>query len=121
MIKLKTKVRIDEFEYVLVCDYYIPNFHFWHEGVNIGYYGNKRLKYLIEHNPQKLIQLKEQKALTNHLLMVNEKVISKKDELIATMSMQESTKENDSKLPWKKTEEEYLKIELLVLSQFVYA
>ena len=120
MKKLKTEIRINEIDYVLVCDYYIPNSYYFHEGVNIGYYGNKRLKYLIEHNPQKLMQLKEQRALTNHLLMVNKRVLSRKDELIATMSEQKLIKGNDSEMPWDKMREEYLKIELLVLSQIVY-
>ena len=48
---MKDKKSINNIEYVLVGDYYIPDLKLPHEERPIGKYGQMHREYLKEHNP----------------------------------------------------------------------
>ena len=69
---MKGKKSINNIEYVLVGDYYIPDLELPHEERPIGKYGRMYREYLKEHNPMKFHDLVLEGQLWTYLADLNE-------------------------------------------------
>ena len=69
---MKNKKSINNIEYVLVGDYYIPDRKLPHEERPIGKYGRMHREYLKEHNPMKFHDLVLEGQLWTYLADLNE-------------------------------------------------
>lgn len=112
---MKVHVKINGMKYVLVCDYYVPEAPFLYDGKLIGYYGNKRLGYLMNEKPELYLQLKESGKLFKQLVETNSRVIKEKRMLLDRMIGTSEPPLQSSQL-----HEICLQIELHLLSNLIY-
>lgn len=71
--------------YVIVGDYYLPNFELPPPVGDIGFYGRLRRKFLIDHQPALLNQLVVTGKLFEHLARINQQATERRDLLIRQM------------------------------------
>lgn len=69
---MKDKKSINNIEYVLVGDYYIPDLKLPNEERTIGKYGRMHREYLKEHNPMRFNDLVLEGQLWTYLADLNE-------------------------------------------------
>ena len=69
---MENKKNINNIEYVLVGDYYIPDLKLPHEERHIGKYGRMHRGYLKEHNPMMFNDLVLEWQLWTYLADLNE-------------------------------------------------
>ena len=90
---MKDKKNINNIEYVLVGDYYIPNLKPPHEERPIGKYGRMHREYLKEHNPMMFNDLVLEGQLWTYLADLNERAQERLSLIVEQMKVTESVAE----------------------------
>lgn len=90
---MKDKKSINNIEYVLVGDYYIPDLKLPHEERPIGKYGRMHREYLKEHSPMRFNDLVLEGQLWTYLADINEQVQDRLQVIISQMQKAESVTE----------------------------
>ena len=91
---MKDKKSINNMEYVLVGDYYIPNLKLLNEERSIGKYGRMHREYLNEHNPMMFNDLVLEGQLWTYLADLNEQEQKRLQRIVEQMQVSEGvTKE----------------------------
>ena len=90
---MKDKKNINNIEYVLVGDYYIPNLKPPHEERPIGKYGRMHREYLKEHNPMMFNDLVLEGQLWTYLADLNEQAQERLSLIVEQMKVTESVAE----------------------------
>ena len=90
---MKDKKSINNIEYVLVGDYYIPDLKLPHEERPIGKYGRMHREYLRENNPMRFNDLVLSCQLWTYLADINEQTQDKLQIIISQMQKAESVTE----------------------------
>lgn len=90
---MKDKKSIDNIEYVLVGDYYIPDLKLPNEERTIGKYGRMHREYLKEHNPMRFNDLVLEGQLWTYLADLNEQAQERLSLIVKQMKVTESVTE----------------------------
>ena len=90
---MKNKKSINNIEYVLVGDYYIPDLKLPHEERPIGKYGRMHREYLKEHNPMMFNDLVLDGQLWTYLADLNEQAQERLSLIIEQMKVAEGVTE----------------------------
>ena len=90
---MKDKKSINNIEYVLVGDYYIPDLKLPHEERPIGKYGRMHREYLKEHNPMMFNDLVLDGQLWTYLADLNEQAQERLSLIVERMKVTESVTE----------------------------
>ena len=90
---MENKKSIDNMEYVLVGDYYIPDLKLPNEERPIGKYGRMHREYLKEHNPMMFNDLVLEGQLWTYLADLNEQAADRLDLIIRQMMKAEGVTE----------------------------
>ncbi len=90
---MKDKKSINNIEYVLVRDYYIPDLKLPHEERPIGKYGRMHREYLKEHNPMMFNDLVLDGQLWTYLADLNEQAQERLSLIVERMKVTESVTE----------------------------
>ena len=90
---MENKKSINNMEYVLVGDYYIPNLKPPHEERPIGKYGRMHREYLKEHNPMMFNDLVLEGQLWTYLADLNEQAQERLSLIVEQMKVTESVAE----------------------------
>ena len=90
---MKDKKSINNIEYVLVGDYYIPDLKLPHEERAIGKYGRMHREYLKEHNPMMFNDLVLEGQLWTYLADLNEQAQERLSLIVEQMKVTESVAE----------------------------
>ena len=90
---MKDKKNINNIEYVLVGDYYIPNLKPPHEERPIGKYGRMHREYLKEHNPMMFNDLVLEGQFWTYLADLNEQAQERLSLIVEQMKVTESVAE----------------------------
>ena len=90
---MKDKKNINNIEYVLVGDYYIPNLKPPHEERPIGKYGRMHREYLKEHNPMMFNDLVLDGQIWTYLADLNEQAQERLSLIVKQMKVTESVTE----------------------------
>ena len=90
---MKDKKSINNIEYVLVRDYYIPDLKLPHEDRPIGKYGRMHREYLKEHNPMMFNDLVLDGQLWTYLADLNEQAQERLSLIVERMKVTESVTE----------------------------
>mgnify|MGYP002570827835 FL=1 len=90
---MKNKKSINNIEYILVGDYYIPDRKFPNEERPIGKYGRMHREYLKEHNPMMFNDLVLEGQLWTYLADLNEQAQSRLERIIEQMKAAEGVTE----------------------------
>ena len=90
---MKDKKSINNIEYVLVGDYYIPDLKLPHEERPIGKYGRMHREYLKEHNPMMFNDLVLEGQLWTYLADLNEQAQERLSLIVEQMKVTESVAE----------------------------
>ena len=90
---MKDKKSINNIEYVLVGDYYIPDLKLPHEERPIGKYGRMHREYLKEHNPMMFNDLVLEGQLWTYLAALNEQAQERLSLIVEQMKVAESVTE----------------------------
>lgn len=91
---MENKKSINNMEYVLVGDYYIPDLKLPNEERPIGKYGRMHREYLKEHNPMMFNDLVLEGQLWTHLAGLNEQAQSHLKCIIEQMKVAEGVTED---------------------------
>ena len=91
---MENKKSINNMEYVLVGDYYIPDLKLPNEERPIGKYGRMHREYLKEHNPMMFNDLVLEGQLWTHLADLNEQAQSLLKCIIEQMKVAEGVTED---------------------------
>ncbi len=91
---MENKKSIDNMEYVLVGDYYIPDLKLPNEERPIGKYGRMHREYLKEHNPMMFNDLVLEGQLWTYLAYLNEQAQSHLKCIIEQMKVAEGVTED---------------------------
>ena len=121
---MKDKKSIDNIEYVLVGDYYIPDLKLPNEERTIGKYGRMHREYLKEHNPMRFNDLVLEGQLWSYLADLNEQAQNRLQLIIRQIQEAESVtdelKENDQ-IAWIKAMNSiHNRAEEIVLCEMIY-
>ena len=121
---MKDKKSINNIEYVLVGDYYIPDLKLPHEERPIGKYGRMHREYLKEYNPMMFNDLVLDGQLWTYLADLNEQAQNRLQLIIRQMQEAESVtdelKENDQMAWIKAMNSIHNRAEEIVLREMVY-
>ena len=90
---MENKKNINNIEYVLVGDYYIPDLKLPNEERPIGKYGRMHREYLKEHNPMMFNDLVLEGQLWNYLADLNEQVQERLSLIVEQMKAAEGVTE----------------------------
>ena len=90
---MENKKSINNIEYVLVGDYYIPDLKLPHEKRPIGKYGRMHREYLKEHNPMMFNDLVLDGQIWTYLADLNEQAADRLDLIIRQMMKAEGVTE----------------------------
>ena len=97
---MKNKKSINNIEYILVGDYYIPDRKFPNEERPIGKYGRMHREYLKEHNPMMFNDLVLEGQLWTYLADLNEQAQERLSLIVEQMKAAEGvTEELKEKAP----------------------
>ena len=90
---MKDKKSINNIEYVLVGDYYIPDLKLPHEERPIGKYGRMHREYLKEHNPMMFNDLVLDGQIWTYLADLNEQAQERLSLIVEQMKAAEGVTE----------------------------
>lgn len=90
---MKNKKSINNMNYVLVGDYYIPDLKLPNEERPIGKYGRMHRKYLKEHNPMMFNDLVLEGQLWTYLADLNEQAQERLSLIVEQMKVAEGVTE----------------------------
>ena len=90
---MKNKKSINNIEYILVGDYYIPDRKFPNEEHPIGKYGRMHREYLKEHNPRMFNDLVLEGQLWTYLADLNEQAQERLSLIVEQMKAAEGVTE----------------------------
>ena len=91
---MKNKKSINNMNYVLVGDYYIPDLKLPHEERPIGKYGRMHREYLKEHNPMMFNDLVLEGQFWTYLADLNEQAQERLSLIVEQMKVSEGVTEN---------------------------
>ena len=122
---MKDKKSINNIEYVLVRDYYIPDLKLPHEERPIGKYGRMHREYLKEHNPMMFNDLVLDGQLWTYLADINEQAQERFQVIISQMQKAESVTEKmkaDNQWEWiQRMGSIHHPAEEIVLNELIYS
>lgn len=121
---MENKMNINDMNYVLAGDYYIPDLKLPNEERTIGKYGRMHRDYLKEHKPMRFNDLVLEGQLWTYLADLNEQAQSRLQLIIRQMQEAESVtdelKENDQ-IAWIKAMNSiHNRAEEIVLRELIY-
>ena len=121
---MENKMNINDMNYVLAGDYYIPDLKLPNEERTIGKYGRMHRDYLKEHKPMRFNDLVLEGQLWTYLADLNEQAQNRLQLIIRQMQEAESVtdelKENDQ-IAWIKAMNSiHNRAEEIVLRELVY-
>ena len=90
---MENKNSINNIEYVLVGDYYIPDLKLPHEERPIGKYGRMHREYLKEHSPMRFNDLVLEGQLWTYLADLNEQAQERLSLIVEQMKASEGVTE----------------------------
>ena len=121
---MKDKKSINNMEYVLVGDYYIPDLKLPHEERPIGKYGQMHREYLKEHNPMMFNDLVLEGQLWTYLADLNEQAQERLSLIVELMKASEGVTEElkaADQMPWIRAMNSiHNRAEKIVLEEIVY-
>ena len=121
---MKDKKNINNIEYVLVGDYYIPNLKPPHEERPIGKYGRMHREYLKEHNPMMFNDLVLEGQLWTYLADLNEQAQERLSLIVEQMKDAEGVTEDlkaGDQMAWVRAMNSICnRAEEIVLKEIVY-
>ena len=121
---MKDKKSINNIEYVLVRDYYIPDLKLPHEERPIGKYGRMHREYLKEHNPMMFNDLVLDGQLWTYLADLNEQAQERLSLIVERMKVTESVTEElkaSDQMAWVRAMNSIRnRAEEIVLNEIVY-
>ena len=121
---MKDKKSINNIEYVLVGDYYIPDLKLPHEERPIGKYGRMHREYLKEYNPMMFNDLVLDGQLWTYLADLNEQAQERLSLIVEQMKVSEGVTENlkaSDQMVWVGVMNSiYNRAEEIVLEEIVY-
>ena len=121
---MENKMNINDMNYVLAGDYYIPDLKLPNEERTIGKYGRMHRDYLKEHKPMRFNDLVLEGQLWTYLADLNEQAQRRLQLIIHQMqeaeSVTEEFKENDQ-IAWIKAMNSiHNRAEEIVLCEMIY-
>ena len=121
---MENKMNINDMNYVLAGDYYIPDLKLPKEERTIGKYGRMHRDYLKEHKPMRFNDLVLEGQLWTYLADLNEQAQSRLQLIIRQMQEAESVtdelKENDQMAWIKAMNSIHNWAEEIVLRELIY-
>lgn len=121
---MENKMNINDMNYVLAGDYYIPDLKLPNEERTIGKYGRMHRDYLKEHHPVRFNHLVLEGQLWTYLADLNEQAQSRLQLIIRQMQEAESVtdelKENDQMAWIKAMNSIHNRAEEIVLRELIY-
>lgn len=121
---MKDKKSINNIEYVLVGDYYIPDLKLPHEERAIGKYGRMHREYLKEHNPMMFNDLVLEGQLWTCLADLNEQAQERLSLIVEQMKVSEGVTEElkaSDQMAWVRAMNSICnRAEEVVLKEIVY-
>ena len=121
---MENKMNINDMNYVLAGDYYIPDLKLPNEERTIGKYGRMHRDYLKEHKPMRFNDLVLEGQLWTYLAGLNEQAQSRLQLIIRQMQEAESVtdelKENDQMAWIKAMNSIHNWAEKIVLRELIY-
>ena len=115
---------INNIEYILVGDYYIPDLKLPNEERPIGKYGRMHREYLKEHNPMRFNDLVLEGQLWTYLADLNEQAQERLSLIVEQMKASEGVTEDlkaSDQMAWVQTMNNiYNRAEEIVLKEIVY-
>lgn len=121
---MENKMNINDMNYVLAGDYYIPDLKLPNEERTIGKYGRMHRDYLKEHKPMRFNDLVLEGQLWTYLADLNEQAQSRLQLIIRQMQEAESVtdelKKNDQMAWIKAMNSIHNRAEEIVLRELIY-
>ena len=121
---MENKMNINDMNYVLAGDYYIPDLKLPNEERTIGKYGRMHRDYLKEHKPMRFNDLVLEGQLWTYLADLNEQAQSRLQLIIRQMQEAESVtdelKDNDQMAWIKAMNSIHNRAEEIVLRELIY-
>ena len=121
---MKDKKSINNIEYVLVGDYYVPDLKLPHEERPIGKYGRMHREYLKEHSPMRFNDLVLEGQLWTYLADLNEQAQERLSLIVEQMkvaeSMTEELKAGDQMVWVQAMNNIYNRAEEIILWELIY-
>ena len=121
---MENKKNINNMEYVLVGDYYIPDLKLPHEERPIGKYGRMHREYLKEHNPMRFNDLVLEGQLWTYLADLNEQAQERLSLIVEQMKVSEGVTEElkaADQVAWVRAMNSiHTRAEEIVLKEIVY-
>ena len=121
---MKDKKSINNIEYVLVGDYYIPDLKLPHEKRPIGKYGRMHREYLKEHNPMMFNDLVLDGQIWTYLADLNEQAQERLSLIVEQMKVAEGVTEElkaSDQMDWVRAMNSIRnRAEEIVLNEIVY-
>ena len=121
---MKNKKSINNMDYVLVEDYYIPDLKLPHEERPIGKYGRMHREYLKEHNPMMFNDLVLEGQLWTYLADLNEQAQERLSLIVEQMKVSEGVTEElkaSDQMAWVRAMNSICnRAEEVVLKEIVY-
>lgn len=121
---MKDKKSINNIEYVLVGDYYIPDLKLPHEERPIGKYGRMHQEYLKEHSPMRFNDLVLEGQLWTYLADLNEQAQERLSLIVEQMKVAESMTEElkaGDQMAWVQAMNNiYNRAEEIILWELIY-
>ena len=121
---MENKKSINNMEYVLVGDYYIPDLKLPNEERPIGKYGRMHREYLKEHNPMMFNDLVLDGQLWTYLADLNEQAQERLSLIVEQMKVSEGVTENlkaSDQMAWIRAMNSiHNRAEEIVLKEIVY-
>ncbi|MFW5556290.1 MAG: TnpV protein [Roseburia inulinivorans] len=121
---MENKMNINDMNYVLAGDYYIPDLKLPNEERTIGKYGRMHRDYLKEHKPMRFNDLVLEGQLWTYLADLNEQAQSRLQLIIRQIQEAESVtdelKENDQMAWIKAMNSIHNRAEEIVLRELIY-
>lgn len=120
---MENKKSINNIEYVLVGDYYIPDLKLPHEESPIGKYGRMHREYLKEHNPMMFNDLVLDGQIWTYLADLNEQAENRLQFIIKQMQETENVTDElkeQNQMAWVQTMNNiYNRAEEIVIHELV--
>ena len=121
---MENKKSINNMEYVLVGDYYIPDLKMPHEERLIGKYGQMHQEYLKEHNPMMFNDFVLEGQLWAYLADLNEQAQERLSLIVEQMKVSEGVTEElkaSDQMAWVRAMNSIRnRAEEIVLNEIVY-
>ena len=121
---MENKKSINNIEYVLVGDYYIPDLKLPHEKRPIGKYGRMHREYLKEHNPMMFNDLILDGQIWTYLADLNEQAQERLSLIVEQMKVAEGVTEElkaSDQMDWVRAMNSIRnRAEEIVLNEIVY-